>query len=73
VAFVVGGVFLTIGLIRLFPALARRREASERRDQIQKRLEGLESPETAPPSPPLPPGVDVLWRGPDAALPVLTF
>ncbi len=74
VAAIAGGVLLTIGLVRLFPALALRRENAERRDEIQKRLEQLERRDTAPPPAQQPPSPgDAAWRGPDARVLVATF
>ena len=68
---IAGGVLLAIGLVKLFPALARRRDAAERREEIQRRLDALD-PSKAPPPPPMNPG-DVRREGPLPSLVLATF
>ena len=70
-ALIAGGILLTIGLIKLFPALSRRRDAMERRDEIQKRLDASD-PEKQPQAPPMNPG-DVRYDGPLPSMLLATF
>ncbi|MBK7864412.1 MAG: hypothetical protein IPJ65_38580 [Archangiaceae bacterium] len=76
VAFTAGVVFLVIGLVRLFPALERRRLAVERRNEIEKRLqqlapEPLPNPPAQPTAPPMPGDA---WRAvPQTLVPVAYF
>lgn len=73
-ALIAGGIVLTVGLVKLFPTLARRREAMERRDEIQRRLDALDpGKQPSPPSKSSPSPGDVLWQGPQAGMLLVTF
>ncbi len=75
-ALIAGGIVLAVGLTKLFPTLARRREAMERRDEIQRRLDAMDPGKAPRPTPELKKGPspnDVLWQGPEAGALLLTF
>lgn len=75
-ALVAGGIVLTIGLIRLFPALEKRKRVSARTDDVQHRLDELgggstENPPVVVPPPPPPPGA--MGDGPLPGILLATF
>lgn len=60
--FIAGGIVLSIGLAKLFPALSRRRDAMERRQELQRQLDLTEPLRPQPELPNRPPA-DTHWLG----------